>query len=217
MSNRSNRAVGRRAIAASNRADQTNLVRIIGRRMRDAREMCNINQVTAADRLGYQTSAKLSKVENATENSVPLLLIAKAAKLYQVSTDYLMGVSEDWEVDSRHTIDREVSQWVGEAWEEARRRDLEVLVWLKHRVDAVSHTIPAICAATLRAQEAFESFLDLNPCFEDMKGGNRLVIALEGVSDAARVADSSMKRYQVDTAAMAKSSSQLSLFDQPEA
>lgn len=212
MTNRTNRAVGRRVRSKSDKAEQTNLVRIIGQRMREAREMCNLNQVTAADRLGYKTSAKLSKIEGATENSVPLLVIAKAAKLYNVSTDYLMGVSEDWEIDAKHTIDREVSQWVGEAWEEARRRDLEVLVWLKHRVDAVSQTIPAICSASLRAQAAFERFLELNPDFEDMRGGNRLLMALGGVADSVSVAESSLKRYRVDTAALAGSSSQLSLF-----
>lgn len=204
--------LGRKVKVRPNKAEQTNLVRIIGQRMREAREMCNINQVDAARRLGYQTSAKLSKIEGATENSVPLLTIAKAAKLYDVSIDYLMGISEDWEIDAKHTIDHEKSQWVGEAWELARRRDLEVLVWLKHRVDAVNTDIPAMTSASLRMKAAFERFVELNPDFEDMKGGNRLAIALDQLRESSEAADRSLKQYKRDIAISAKTSKQLGLF-----
>ena len=174
--------------------------------------MCNLNQVDAARRLGYQTSAKLSKIEGATENSVPLLTIAKAAKLYDVSIDYLMGISEDWQIDTKHTIDHEKSQWINEAWELARRRDLEVLVWLKQRVDAVNTDIPAMTSASLRLQAAFERFVELNPDFEDMKGGNRLAIALDQLHELSEAADRSLKQYKRDIAISAKTSKQLGLF-----
>ena len=209
---KADKILGRKVKARPNKAEQTNLVRIIGQRMREAREMCNLNQVDAARRLGYQTSAKLSKIEGATENSVPLLTIAKAAKLYDVSVDYLMGISEDWEIDAKHTIDHEKSQWINEAWELARRRDLEVLVWLKQRVDAVNTDIPAMVSTSLRQQAAFERFVELNPDFEDMKGGNRLAIALDQLHESSEAADRSLKQYKRDIAISAKTSKQLGLF-----
>lgn len=209
---KADKMLGRKVRARPNKAEQTNLVRIIGQRMREAREMCNLNQVDAARRLGYQTSAKLSKIEGATENSVPLLTIAKASKLYDVSIDYLMGISEDWQIDTKHTIDHEKSQWINEAWELARRRDLEVLVWLKQRVDVVNEGIPAITSSSLRLQAAFERFVELNPDFEDMKGGNRLAIALDQLHESSEASESSLKQYKRDIAISAKTSKQLGLF-----
>lgn len=209
---KADKMLGRKVRARPNKAEQTNLVRIIGQRMREAREMCNLNQVDAARRLGYQTSAKLSKIEGATENSVPLLTIAKAAELYDVSIDYLMGISEDWQIDTKHTIDHEKSQWINEAWELARRRDLEVLVWLKQRVDVVNEGMPAITSSSLRLQAAFERFVELNPDFEDMKGGNRLAIALDQLHESSEAADRSLKQYKRDIAISAKTSKQLGLF-----
>lgn len=207
-----NRALGRRVRAKSDRAEQTNLVRIIGQRMRAAREMTNLSQLEAAKQLGYETSAKLSKIEGATEGSVPLLTVAKASKLYDVSTDFLLGVSEDWEIDPAHSISNETSAWIGEAWEQTRRRDLEVLVWVKRRTDAVDTSIPNAYAASLRLKLAFEQFMALNPEFEDMKGGNRLAMAVDKVIETAAIASRQHEKYKNDLRAMAKSTPQLNLF-----
>ena len=71
------------------------------KRQRQARELCNLSQSVAAKRLGYLTSAKLSKVEAAADtNSVPLWLIHRAASIYDVSTEFLFGFTDDFEVGS---------------------------------------------------------------------------------------------------------------------
>ena len=78
--------------AANTRMEQAAAVKTIGARMRQARELCNLSQSAAAKRLGYSNSSKLSKVEGATDtNSVPLWLILRAAKVYEVSIDFLFG------------------------------------------------------------------------------------------------------------------------------
>ena len=109
---------------SSTRLEQAAIVKTIGTRMRQAREMCNLSQSAAAKRLGYANSSKLSKVENATDtNSVPLWLILRAAKAYEVSVDYLFGATDDWEISARMTQEREVSPWLWDAMERARLRD----------------------------------------------------------------------------------------------
>lgn len=194
---------------------QSRLVRKIGERMREARELCNMTQSEAARRLGYRNSAKLSKIEHASDtNSVPLYIIVDAAKLYDVSVGFLMGVSDDWEEDVRGSVEREASRWIGEAWEAMRRRDIEVMAMLKKRVDFVAETIPDLASCALRTQAALERFIELNPQFEEMMGSNTLSISLEKMQESVRVADSNLKRFKVESQALTGSARQLGLFEQ---
>lgn len=58
------------------------LTKTIGARMKEARELAGISQSDAARRLGYKNSAKLSKIENASDGyPVPILTIWRAAML----------------------------------------------------------------------------------------------------------------------------------------
>jgi hypothetical protein len=45
---------------------------------------------------------------------VPLWVILRAAKVYEVSVDFIFGVTDDWETGSRMTQEREVSAWLGD-------------------------------------------------------------------------------------------------------
>ena len=127
---------------SSTRIEQAAVVKTIGARMREARELCNMSQSAAARRLGYSNPSKLSKVEGATDtNSVPLWLIVRAASVYEVSIDYLFGCSDDWEAGSRMTQERETSAWLFDTWEKARRRDMETLRKLHNKVEAMEEAI----------------------------------------------------------------------------
>ncbi len=68
--------------------------------MKEARQINCLSQEKAAQLLGYENGSKLSKVENCTSvTTVSLPLVINAAELYDVSTDYLLGFSDDWERD----------------------------------------------------------------------------------------------------------------------
>ena len=70
--------------------EKAKLVRMIGLRMKHARELVNMTQEYAAEKLGYANSSKLSKIENASDtDNVPNYIIERAATLYDVSVDYL--------------------------------------------------------------------------------------------------------------------------------
>ena len=65
------------------RHQQAELVKTIGARLKESRELCNMSLSESARQLGYANPSKLSKVENATDTrSVPFWLIPAAAKLY---------------------------------------------------------------------------------------------------------------------------------------
>ncbi|MBL8474406.1 MAG: helix-turn-helix transcriptional regulator [Rhodocyclaceae bacterium] len=181
------------------RQAQAAVVRTIGARMRAARELCNLSQSAAAKRLGYSNSSKLSKVEGATDtNSVPLWLILRAASVYEVSVDYLFGVSEDWEVGARMTQERETSAWMFDAWEAARRRDMDVLRRLHDKLSSMSESVSLMFDAISETEDALRAFESLNKRFADMRGGARLVNKVLRAVEAGNNAKARMARFKVE-------------------
>ena len=197
---------------SSNRVEQAALVKTIGTRCREARELCNISQSVAAKRFGYSNPSKLSKVEGATDtNSVPLWLIARAAKVYEVSVDYIFGATDDWETGSRMSQERAISGWMFDAWDKQRSRDMDVIHKIHKKVDAIDTSIASMLDAAGEANAALARFGELNPDFEDMRGGSRLVSAIGRVSDAAKSAKAKMTRIHFECKVVSPVTSQLSL------
>lgn len=202
----------KKTVAANTRMEQAEVVKAIGARMRQARELCNLSQSAAAKRLGYSNSSKLSKVEGATDtNSVPLWLILRAAKVYEVSVDFLFGITDDWETGARMSIERETSAWLFDAWEKARHRDMAALKKLHDKIEAMSEAVALMLAATNDVGAALARFTELNRDFDDMPGGARLLNAVGRAVEAARVAKAKMERFRVECAMAAADTHQLSL------
>lgn len=192
---------------ASKRHEQAALVRVIGSRLRQARDLNNLSLSTAAQRLGYANPSKLSKVENASDApSVPLSLILNAARLYDVSIDYLFGVSDDWEAGSRMTQEREVSAWLFDTWTLARNRDVAVLKGLHDRVEIVRQVIDMLMQANDEMTAAFTRFAELNPEFEEMRGGSKLQSAAERAAMTAHHARAKVRRFKLECMAAADTS-----------
>ncbi len=174
--------------------EQARLVQTIGARLAEARELCNMSQSVAAQRLGYSNSSKLSKVEGATDtNSVPLWLIVRASRLYDVSIDFLFGSSDDWETG----LQRPVQGWLLDTWQAARVRDLAELEKLHRRVTAISSLLPTVADEAERTAEAIERFAELNPEFEEMRGS----AAAENLIRHAAKANSTIQRFRLEIGA----------------
>jgi transcriptional regulator with XRE-family HTH domain len=194
------------------RQEQAVVVKTIGARMRQARELCNLSQSAAAKRLGYSNSSKLSKVEGATDtNSVPLWLILRAARVYEVSVDYLFGMTDDWEIGARMTQEREVSAWLFDAMEKSRLREMEILKKLHDRVEVMGETVAVICPAATDVGEALARFIELNPKFQDMRGGATLMKQVSRAAAAAAAAQGKLARFRVECSMAAADTPQHSL------
>ena len=197
------------------RRQQAEMVRTIGARMRQARELCNLSQSAAAKRLGYANPSKLSKVEAATDtNSVPLWLIRKAAEVYEVSVDFLFGFTDDWETGARMTQEREVSAWLADAWNKGRERDLQALKQLNDRLAVLRESVATAIQMAREADAALERFAELNPEFvEDMRGSNRLYNAVKNVVSAAQQSHARLSKLKLECREAAAGPGQITMFN----
>lgn len=179
--------------------EQAALSRLIGERLKAARELCNLSQQEAARRLGYANSSKLAKVENATNaTAVPPWLIERAAKLYEVSVDYLFGASQDWDIGPRAAQERDVSRWLFDAWQELRQHDLRVLRDLHRRVDEIDAAVRSMLDVAGQVDAALVRFAQVNPGFEDMRVGATLTWKVDELTQAARHASAKLERFRSD-------------------
>ena len=202
-----------------NRKDQAELLQVVGARMKQARELSNLSQSEAAARFGYRNSSKLSKVERATNSkSIPLWLLVKAARIYQVSVDFLVGLSLDWDNSPRVPIERESSNWLLDEWEKNRARDMAAIRALNDRLETIDGAVQATIEQTFETHSALIKFIELNPDFEnEMRGGATLLKACEKQVAAAKEARARLKRFHVECRAIGmKEKDQLELFESEE-
>lgn len=182
------------SVVIAGRHEQAALARTIGERMRQARELCNMSQSDAARRLGYATSSKLSKVESAFDTkSVPLWLVRDAAALYEVSVDFLLGLTDDWETG----VPRGTQAWMLDAWERMRQRDLLAVANVHREVVAAASHLEAMLAAVRDLSLATRNYRERNPEFDETAGSATLVSRLGRLEAAASAADMSLRKLKL--------------------
>lgn len=182
------------ALLAVSKHDQSMLVSRIGQRLREARELNNFSQSEAARRLGYANPSKLSKVEAATDtNSVPLWLICGAARLYEVSVDYLFGLTNDWETG----LPRSAQHWMLDAWEKMRERDMRALDRVHAEVVTVAKTTSELVDDVRGMGEALSAFRTRNGEFDDMPASALLVGRLARLEATAREAEVKLRKLRL--------------------
>jgi transcriptional regulator with XRE-family HTH domain len=180
------------------RAEQAALVKVIGQRFKEARELNNLTLSKAAKLLGYRNPSKLSKIENASDtDSVPFFVIYRAAHVYGVSSDFLLNLSSDWEKDPVVSQERQISTALLSHWEKARAAELNAIRILNNKL----FTLTKAVSHSLRWSREFQSTVDrmqeINPGFDDkVRLGSKLLrIAAEFTEEAAGIS-AELKRYR---------------------
>lgn len=180
------------------RLKQSGAVKATGSRFKEARELCNMSLNEGARKLGYSNASKLSKVENATDtNSVPLWLIIEASKLYEVSTDFLLGTSDDFEYSARKTQEREVSRFMAEQIERNIRNTVNMSRIFNDELEWASGSIISMAFSPDEIQQAMKEVINLNPeGWQEMRGGNKLINAIERAKNLAIHVQSGLRRFK---------------------
>ena len=177
---------------------QAELVKTIGLRLKASRELCNLSLSEAARRLGYANPSKLSKVENVIDtNSVFIRLIRDAARIYEVSTEYIFGLSDDFEAG----VPRGMTPHLLDQWDRMRSRDLQAIIDLQKQIEAATAVIPAIQRDAQSVIDAIIRLADLNgDAFLDLQGGSILNAAAVRLKKTAADALQAERRLRLKLA-----------------
>lgn len=163
-----------------------------GERMTVARELCGMSQIAAAELLGYENSSKLSKVEHCSDGtSIPFWLIPKAAEVYGVSADYLLGLSDHWQRNPEEVQQKQLESLL----EHATKAQINTIREAYSRLSFLSEAVTAGNAKVGQIKATLARFAELNPEFEDMLCGARLVRLINEASHDANKLASSLSNY----------------------
>lgn len=187
--------------------EKQRLAKVIGQRFERARCLNQMTQEFAAAQLGYSNGSRLSKIEQARSTvNVPVYIVRRAARLYDVSTDFLLGESDDWEPETP----RGSNQFVVELLEKLRKRDLVVMAALELKTKATMETTIECAKAIADVHDALLSFCKNHPEIEDMRA-SRLISSINRAHSAGKEALARLTRYQSDCTSEAMDVNQLAL------
>ncbi|MEY3760180.1 MAG: hypothetical protein RIR39_1671 [Pseudomonadota bacterium] len=185
-----------RTTAAKLKSEHVYYNTIFGNRMKEAREVAGYDQVMAAKLMGYSGSSGLSQIESGKYTGrIPSWVPPKAADVYMVSIDYLYGKSEDWERDPVVSQQRDVNSFLMEHWAKAKAAEINAIRILNNKITTLELAASNAITNARRNNEILIKFRELNPSFDDMKMGARLVRAAdESLADANKVI-AELRRY----------------------
>ena len=158
------------------KAEDSRLRKVFAERMYKARvEINNWTQLHAAKMLGFSNSSPLAKIEMG--ESFARTMPGIAARVYRVSTDYLLGIS-DFEYECRPP---------GTEWESAiinantaffqvtMADHAKALARIGRTTSVTVDGLAKVMAVTGEAKEVFERVIELNPdMWAECRGGSRL-------------------------------------------
>ncbi len=172
-----------RAIRIRSEIDSEN--RETGRRFTMAREMNGMSQISAAEVIGYQNSAPLSKIE-AGIAPAPIWLYRRAAEVYGVSTDYLHGLSTYPERDARTVEQVAILASVKRAMQKSAEHITECAIVAAAEAVPFRSRLAEYDVAVRDAVEAMRIVRESNKSFDDRtRGGARLVRSIDSLASIA--------------------------------
>lgn len=185
---------------SSLKAEQIQVVRTFGGRMREARELCGYSQIKAAKLLGYQNSSKLAKIEGATDtNSIPLWIITKSSRVFDVSVDFLFGMvgGDDWERDPIVSQQRHIGGWLHDVWDKAKIAEVNAIRMLHNKLITVERVASRLTVRSQENLDMLKKVQELNPgVFDELKGGAKLLRLLTETAEDAMGLSHELKRFK---------------------
>ena len=182
------------------------MAKSIGERIREAREMQGYSQLRAAQLMGYANSTKLSKIETGTDSvQIPLWFLRRCVSVYDVSLDYLFGVTDSMGVgEKRGRAAKDTIKLMQNEWHLQRLRDMSVIKSTQDRVDRLEASLGLMSEQLNDAMEALARVEKLNPkTWQESKGGSRLQDSVARSAATCRTIAKGLDRIRRETEAAA--------------
>lgn len=159
--------------------------RLVGERVREARGLAGIPRDELADKIGI-TAGHLATLENG-QDSLQAWQIRRVATACKVTTDFLMGHSEESELGEQSDTVRELLIQMGIDSEEARAKDVVENIRIQYAVNAAKSLSDLQISVIQELEEAMQRVIALDPLgWAKTRGGLRLENAIEDNSLKAR-------------------------------
>jgi len=165
--------------------------------MKEARELCRLKLYEAAQLIGLNTD-KLEKIEGGTDfDAIPLSAIQRAAKIYDVSADFLLCISEDWEHDPVIRQQRDFLSHVQSKLVETQAKTAAQLIQQQAEINVINDTVQSLAPAIKSINDSVIRFWEINPEFETMLGSAPIVSRLEQANKAVHRATLAMLKQNL--------------------
>jgi hypothetical protein len=177
--------------------DEIAVIKLVGSRMREARELCKLPVHVAADRLGIPKPL-LEKLEVGFDvPSLPLKWVRQASLVYDVSLDYLFGYTDDWELAEETKQGREIGAWIHQQQSTLFAEWAVKQLRLERQVEAMTAAVGILPVEIEAIAGALDVFQAMNPDFDRLPAGSMLLHRIKRASEKAQEARRALIRNQV--------------------
>jgi transcriptional regulator with XRE-family HTH domain len=193
-------------------ADDAETEKLMRERLIVARNLNSLDQKEAAAKLGYKNSSQLSKVESG-DAPLPKSLLRKASLAYGVSSDWLLGLSNEPERDPQIAGQMAVMRAVHAGVMEHTQNVTAVMLRLASDQLPLESQLRLLLDATRRAAQSFEKVCRLNSTFhDDIRGGATLQHDIDEMIEVTVSVDQFLAR-RANLAEVRKPAASMPLFD----
>ena len=159
--------------------------RLVGERVREARRLAGLSQVAMAERLGF-TAGDLAAIERG-QGSFESWHLRRIATACKVTTDFLLGHSEESEVGELCDVVRELLIQTADHLGEVRAKDVLESARIQYALSAVKSLSDLQISVIQELEDAIQRVVALNPRdWGKIRGGLRLATAVEENAVKAR-------------------------------
>jgi len=196
-------------------ADDAETEKVMRERLVVARNLNSLDQKEAAAKLGFKNSSQLSKVESGAA-PLPKSLLRKASLAYGVSSDWLLGLSNEPERDPQIAGQMAVMRAVHAGIVEHTQNVTAVMLRLANDQLPLEGQLRTLIDATRRATQSFEKVCRLNSTFQDdIRGGASLQHDIDDLVDVLVGIDKFLAR-RANLTEVRKPAASMPLFDNQE-
>lgn len=178
--------------------NEVSAITIISHRMREAREdLCKHKLSDAAHMLGVSYKDLLSYENAIGLKTIPVWVIKRAAEVFAVSADWLCGiVDDDWELCPEIRRQRDFLAIMERLHVESYSKTMATQLKHDKKLEVLSKTVTAMLPAIKAVDETIVRFWEINPEFNEMKGGASVLHKLDKAGKTAQVAKCQLTRFK---------------------
>lgn len=161
-----------------------------------ARVVSGLTAVEAAERFGYSNSTQISLIESgARPTPKDHQFLRQAAKVYAVSTDFLLGLSPHMEFDARVVQQHALMRGAEGIMNGIAAGFATAMIQFTNQTAPVPEDFARVSDAAERTESALATMRERHG-FDDMPGSAPLLAAIESLTRAVAPLRLKLKRYQ---------------------